>query len=418
MSKTVLLITDEFIPHNNANGMCTYRYAKALIDGGYDVHVLSYRHPNEIEEETIEKISIHRCKPRLFYTVKFYSQSISGTKKGAILYNLAILIHRLKAVLLIFLYPLESIVVAERFYRKAKKIINEQGVNLVIAGFMPPESLYIGIKLKRKTSISLITVLWDTLTNTGLSRKSSIIYNSGHRWNLRLLKHSDAVIQLKTNSKQFESISEYKQFMGKIVLADIPFPPQNNLIGNRFVFDSQHVNILYNGGLSSKSENLRKAIRVFEMLDSKYSVHFYSRGDGELYLEKISDGVKIQRHGQVLYEQLRAAQSCTDAFLSIGPDDSSVLNIPSKIFEYISFGKIWMHFYSNNNDVSLEYVKKYPLGLAVNLTEDLDKITDKIESFFSMNLNKKLSREEVNKLFPLSSPEFIVQISNNVTIDI
>lgn len=70
--KKVILLTDFYFPHNNANGLCIGRIGNGLLKMGYEVHVIAYSDSSSSLEDCIDGIYVHRVKPAFFYKMRSY----------------------------------------------------------------------------------------------------------------------------------------------------------------------------------------------------------------------------------------------------------------------------------------------------------------------------------------------------------
>ena len=68
-----------------------------------------------------------------------------------------------------------------------------------------------------------------------------------------------------------------------------------------------------------------------------------------------------------------------DILVSVGNKQSDYL--PSKVLEYIGTGKKIIHFYSDPQDVSLDYFRRYPKVLLISELESVDDVIKKIMAF-------------------------------------
>lgn len=408
IKKKVLILTDDYPPNNNANGICSYRYAKTFCERGYEVHVLCFWHRGELKEEKAENIYIHRWRPRLFFLLKNFGIYKGDTILGRLCYRLAIWMHRLKGVLLLPMYPLESPIAARRFCRKAEYILKKYRIDNIIAGFMPVEGAVATIYLKKNYPVKVIYISWDTFTNTDKARKYKFIYNVGMRWEKQLFKYADIIAHLKANMVHYNNFI-FDDYKNKFYEIDIPFPLQRKKKNNVEILSENKINLMYMGGISLKNTNLKKLIEIINKMKQEYIMHFFTRGDAEGYLhEQENMSKKIVCHGQVPLNILQSAQDETDVFVTLGPTVETEVNIPSKIFECMGSGKIWIHIYKYLHDVSLPYVEKYPLGLAINSNDPVNVNVKKMQGFIESNREYIVTEDELRTLFPESSTSLLV----------
>ena len=86
-------------------------------------------------------------------------------------------------------------------------------------------------------------------------------------------------------------------------------------------------------------------------------------------------------HESVSQEEINRITRDSDVLISIGNKDSDFL--PSKTLVYMGTGKPIIHFYGDEHDTSLEYLRKYPRALLVNLEDDIEENAKKIVHFLS-----------------------------------
>ena len=83
--------------------------------------------------------------------------------------------------------------------------------------------------------------------------------------------------------------------------------------------------------------------------------------------------------------------------------------IPSKIFEYFSFEKKIIHFYKDDNDTCIPYLKKYPYALLIDERDNFEDNLNKLLDFLGADSKTKYS-EEWHKNFTMNTPEFSAKL--------
>src|SRR5699024_3944390 len=168
------------------------------------------------------------------------------------------------------------------------------------------------------------------------------------------------------------------------------------------------LNIIYTGTLDKYKRNPQYACDVFkEIANIDFSLKFFSKGNSAIMLENYEKltNKKIIRNGFVSHSEILEETNNATFLLSIGNTESDL--IPSKIFEYLSTGKPIIHFYDNENDSSLVYLKKYPLSLLVKKDDNkFDVNLLKVESFMKEFKNKIVPFEKVESIFNFNKPEY------------
>ena len=97
--------------------------------------------------------------------------------------------------------------------------------------------------------------------------------------------------------------------------------------------------------------------------------------------------------GQVPREECIKALLKSDVLINLGNSISS--QTPSKILEYIGFGKPIINFYFIKEDTSLYYLKNYPLSFNLNLTDYKEDEVENLIAFCRENKGKSVSYDEI-----------------------
>lgn len=131
---------------------------------------------------------------------------------------------------------------------------------------------------------------------------------------------------------------------------------------------------------------------------------------------KLKDYKKVFGKKLILNENL-SKEKCdeiidsSNIIINIGNEISN--QTPSKVFEYVSYGKPIINFYSIKEDTSKKVLEKYPLKLNIYkdfTKEDMDKFND----FCNKNFNKILSFKEATKNYKTAeqvADEFIREVN-------
>ena len=119
------------------------------------------------------------------------------------------------------------------------------------------------------------------------------------------------------------------------------------------------------------------------------------------------DSPWLNPHGRVGIEEVHLAMAQADVLMTIGNNSDS--EVPSKLFEYLSFGKPIIHFYFSDHDEYLSYLDRYPRSLAVKIGgafEHEDAIS-RITSFCLDGTHEEISMESVHQNFRECTPAFV-----------
>jgi hypothetical protein len=112
----------------------------------------------------------------------------------------------------------------------------------------------------------------------------------------------------------------------------------------------------------------------------------------------------IRLMGSVSSQEAEAIRGAADILVNI--DNITLDQVPSKIFEYFCTGKPVINFYFNEDSPALEYFKRYPLSLNINVTGQED-VSGRISSFALQNRNRRLPFDSIRGIFETCTPEYV-----------
>ena len=152
-------------------------------------------------------------------------------------------------------------------------------------------------------------------------------------------------------------------------------------------------------------------MRVLEQLKEKidFEFHFYSKGDCEDEIADVANRIRgIHQNGYVAPNELNVALSDSDYLVSIGNSMSRA--VPSKLITYLGYGKPIIHFASQEDDICLEYLRKYPLALFINQNDNLSESTSKIMKFINETTGKSVDFKEISRNYENNTPDYSAEI--------
>lgn len=300
-------------------------------------------------------------------------------------------------------------------YKSKLKEINQLGkIDLIIPVCMPFEAVLAAVEYKEKNKdVILFPLLFDKFTfNEALHR---VNFNK----TIKMKQHLKLEEKMKKNSDKIFAMNQLKNNFDKIFGDDIdkfkfiehPLITNLNHLNQKNYQENNQINFIYSGALYKNIRSPKYILEIFEKINLNYQLNFYSSGDCESLIEKFSQMTenKIRKQGFVSKEKIEEAYFESAFLISIGNKDCQ--STPSKIFEYMSIGKPIIHFYSDNDDLALDILKKYPLALLINQDSSLmEKKLIKIYEFCKKNINEKCTYKEIFEVFPEAIPEKIKEL--------
>lgn len=114
---------------------------------------------------------------------------------------------------------------------------------------------------------------------------------------------------------------------------------------------------------------------------------------------RILDGRRnVMRKGWVSGDDLERAWSDADCLLSIAEKRGRQMS--SKIFSYMATGKPIVHVYYAEDDVNVEYLKRYPLALCLRVQDDALAYNARLLAlWFVWSLGRRASWQSVAEEF-------------------
>ena len=115
-------------------------------------------------------------------------------------------------------------------------------------------------------------------------------------------------------------------------------------------------------------------------------------------------------HGQVSSGEAAAAREAADFLINI--DNTNPMQVPSKIFEYISTGKPIVNFVFDDASPILPYLADYPLCLTINLNRMEDggrEAAERLSAFVRENRGKRIPFEEIRERYRACTPEYVAR---------
>lgn len=417
MEKKVILLTDYYLPHNNANGLCIHRLGIAMQKMGYEVHVVAYLQKNLKEEEIMDGIYVHRVRPQFFYYMREYYYKNPNRISGKLCWTLALLSRRIKKILLMPWYPLVSPVTVRRYCRKVQQVSEVYQIKNIVAGYNPFESAVASVWLKKRGGYHVIVYFMDTFTVTANAKNSKIIYNRGRAWEKRIYRLADGIANFPTYREHFSS-ELYRDYQDKMMYAGVPvdFDELAGMQTEGDYFESGEQNLLYTGGLSMGD---RDPVYLLDLLDKSklqnVRLHFFSRGDAEEYLAEWQEKhTGVTAHGQVPYEELLRARSSADIMVNIGSRRETIL--PSRLFEYIASGKPIIHIAYRKDDPCIPYLLKYPDALILYADEAENKNVLSFTEFVLQKRSGAIEAAVLKDIYADNASDRIANMFDNVFI--
>jgi len=154
----------------------------------------------------------------------------------------------------------------------------------------------------------------------------------------------------------------------------------------------------------------------FYLLHNVYekSIHVYKDDKWKIvdYLLEQKRNGRIKHLGLMDHGSVLEMEKNAEYLVNIGNENPNL--IPSKIFEYMRFGKPIISTYRTDNDTSLEPLKKYGNACFIDERLPAEDNARTLLDFINSENKKPISPEEMQKEFYLNTPTAFVDVINSL----
>lgn len=400
----ILFLCNQYYPSTLPNGLCVKGIADELVRRGHAVHCISQLVRDTEPEGMVNGVHLHRIRG------PFIDERIRKSKDGQIS-KAAKLLSRLKAFLLLPVWPMSAPGYTYRMVKRAEQLMNEERFDQVVACYGPIASLMTAYRLKKEhASLRYTAYFLDALsggvTPRGLSR--GFVFRKGTMWENLLLFNADDVVIMKAHEKHFRQAHPEENLKQKIRVMDIPlyrpFAAEDTHLRER-----KGIRIAYVGSLKRNLKNPDPFLRIYNMLpEMGIELHFYGRSDCDDFFENVSfEKNKVIRHGMVSHDEALRAIKEADILLNIG--SRIACQIPCKIFEYLSMKKVIISTFSSEDEPSLPYLKDYEGSFLIDENLDPTVNANLLHAFLLRFRDIRISDKATEASFYLNTPEAFVE---------
>ena len=396
--RNVLIVSLDYIAVPTSNGVIGLNLACSLLNRGDSVWMVTNWNRGQVAVEQREGFEIHRVK------YDYYGQFIKNKNLQSLFFNFIGLLH-------IFAYPLSSFWSLHVQKKKIKKLIKEHDISLLIALHNPFLGGPCAVSAKKIFGDKIKTVLYDLDSYTNkmsgrfLSQKQK--FTLMQRWERKVFNSVDAIIVMNNHEKHYEQ-SRFDIYRHKMGMAS--FPMLSVLPEQEKKKHADSIHCYFAGTLDLGYRNPKPVLEVVTLLEETF-LHVYGRIENT---EELIKRYRQQSNNRIVYEgmlpflQLQEELHEADFLISIGNSSSDM--VPAKTYEYISYLKPIIHFYSFDEDPVLPELKKYPLALLADSRKEPEQLALEIQTFMNDTMGKRVEKAYVLEHFALNTPEYSLDL--------
>lgn len=359
-----LYILGAYKPKASANGICSENIIEQLIKGGHSVTVISNA-ARGVPEYSVQPdgVEVYRVKQRLYLRLKEYGEIKSGSVIGKVVLSVAFCINKLQLFFTAASWPVISYSTVNRFKKAALKLCEKEKFDAVISVYTPIESLLAGFEVKKKhPEIKFYPYFLDSLA-FGYGPKyfgKEKTFSRGIAIEKKIFPSADKIILMKSSEDQQKKYNS--EFSDKLCFLDIPMLKQCNTLQAKTVKFPDKIKLLFVGSISSAVRNPSPLVSALaKTKNERLYCEFVGNIDCPQKFETLKKafGERLTFSAFMPHEQLCRKLNEADVLLNIGNLVSTM--VPSKIFEYMSYGKPIISTYEIDNEPSAEYLRSYPV---------------------------------------------------------
>lgn len=395
----ILIMTSRYCPSADANGICSKNIALELKKRGHRVKIIALHYDNLVTEEKIDDILILKIP---FKKMKDKKNLYDYFKRFVF-------------------WPYISYFFLIKVVYNTLKFKYLDDIEIVIPVIKPNDHLKIAYFFKKlKPNIKVIPYILDSL-DSELNFSDNFKFFNFRNFKIRRMKKlkeqtnkiSEKIIKMKYDSTEDKILGLKTKYF------DIPLLENRNFNLEK-IKEANEINIVYAGTLSEEYRDPRIFFEVLDevKIEKKIKLEIYGKNNFiNSYISLKNRKDFIINKGEINHNEILEKYKKANFLLSIG--NKGTKQVPSKIFEYMSLGKPIIHFYFEENDSSLEYLRKYPYTIFLKANEEIEKLKEELENKL-ISFDTKLAKyEEIkNKLIENTPIPFIEYLENLEKCDV
>lgn len=407
-----ILFTIQWYPSVlSANALCDQKIIDILAeDEEYEITCLAYKPTGAPAKEEIGNVNVVR-----FYKGYWWNKT-TDAKRGTGKHNRLVLalikpMLRLRQIITIPFYPSTEPIANWKFAHHALKLQRKEHFDIVVSEFHGLDSLHAGSVLKKHyPEIKFVAILWDAFTGKEPCKYLPAKYadRKMEKAEKRELSCADKIVAMESSRRYHEQYSVQKSYYDRFVFLDIPgiVRQPDAVCKSRFIHDGK-INIVYAGILNLPDRDPEYIVETLAQTSYAPDIHmiFICTGQGKQKLETLRERFpgEITISGYVEKDALVATYREANVLLNLGGPNPNM--VPSKIFEYLSYGKPIISTYYVDGEASLKYFSRYPLAICMDQRKPMKENSVAVDVFLSEKRGHMISYDDVVEQYKNNSPQ-------------
>lgn len=402
--KYLFIVTESL----SANGICTQAVMERLA-AEHEVYCITNREwgmPERFERNGITYLTV---KPRWVYAIGSMlarRELRPGPKK--LWQKLQFVMDRAKLVLCLGCWPLLSPAYARRIEKTARRLCREADIGCIVPIYTQIDTLIAASRIKKDhPELFYIPYFLDSLSGGyGLRLFTpEQTRQKGLRWERRLLPCADRIIAMESSREHHERYSTGEPYYDRIAYFDLPLLRCDPPAAGAALMDAGKCNLVYVGTLPGGIRSPEYLLKVFGRMEgAQYQFWFVGTSDCAILNEAAARDSRIHVVGRCAHEVALQYEAQADVLVNIGNSNPNMT--PSKIFEYMSFGKPILSTMAVAGEPSRRYLEKYPLALVLDETEqDISRTAGEVTDFLAHSAGQRTDLTRIRETFYQNTPD-------------
>ena len=406
--KNVLFLLGAYEPAPSANGICALMIIEKMKSLGINVSCVANMYQKREKEETIDGVKIRRIDNQLYLQLQEKAKLQKSAIKRFLFSSASVCTDIGRLIIYKNKFPIMSPIRATSYFQEAERLVKEKCIDTVIAINIPIEAIEATMMLKDKYKdlhciAYLLDPIYGGIHHRFLSEKEEL--ERAQKYEKKVLCCFDKVIVQKEHQSHYTATYTSDE-LRKVEYLGVPL--LSNKIKGRVARKDNFVAI-FAGGVSEKTRNPRYIIEVFKRISNARLKMFITNEHG--FVNGYVNGCNnIEIFGRIPHDKLEEEFANADCLVNIG--NNQTMQAPSKLIEYMSYGKPIVSTYRISSDTSKEYMDRYPMSIYLDENNsNYDQAAMAIRELV-MNESNIISFEELEEIFGEYTPDAFLKAIN------
>ncbi len=413
--KKLVCIVGGYAPYFSPGGKIAHNVLIELKDK-YDITVIARRERFSLKkEEEIDGIHVIRLNDYNQLIHSYCNEKIRTSNAIKCLVYKSLLWGKRAMNYLIRLFRRQDVsrTYIQRIKRQLCQLKKETEIDVLIPVSEPHEAVFASYEFKKKNpSVIVMPYQMDFFATGNSLYENALIrlwrYPIQRNMERKVIQRMDRLFVLPPLWEYYSSADHVQDLRKKIIKTE-------HALLKKHVCKAQNLKdvrtvITYAGSLDINLRNPEYFLSMLEFLKCKEGVHarMFTFGNCQAILDKYGDilGDTLEDYGRISSEEVEEQLGRSDVLLSIGNNSQS--EVPSKLFDLMSYGKPMVHLYYDERDPCLKYLKTYPRVLLIHRSEEnIEKNAEQLEAFLMKNKGVQIPFDNIEELYGECKPEYV-----------